>query len=377
MQFSQEPFPLDRSEWSIGHHGEDTPFRPWQAVRGYISDILSPHSDLVSYNTTVEKAEKIGNQWKVVLRQERPESDYWWAEWFDAVIVASGHYWVPYIPKIPGLEEFERSRPRSVIHSKHFRGRDDYAGKVSLLLIAAHLQRVVVVGASVSSADIAVDLVTTALTPVHAVTVGHTFNTYFGDDAFQHPHIRNHPSIAKVQDRTVHFIDGTAVSDVDHIIFGTGYSWTLPFLPQVPVRNNRVPDLYQHIVWRHDPTLLFVGAVGAGLTFKIFEWQAILVARLLAGRATLPPVEEQERWEAGRIDKLGDGPKFTVISPDFEGYFETVRRLAGDGDGRGRTLPPFDREWLTAFLGGHERRKRMWRRINETAGAGNVRDASL
>jgi cation diffusion facilitator CzcD-associated flavoprotein CzcO len=38
---------------------------------------------------------------------------------------------VPYIPGIPGLEETERNRPGTVIHSKHFRGRDMYENKVS------------------------------------------------------------------------------------------------------------------------------------------------------------------------------------------------------------------------------------------------------
>lgn len=163
----------------------------------------------------------------------------------------------------------------------------------------------------------------------------------------------------------MHFVDGSSVPDVDYIIFGTGYSWTLPFLPNVPVRNNRVPDLYQHVVWQHDPTLLFVGAVGAGLTFKIFEWQAVYAARLLAGRGTLPSLEDMRRWETERIKVRGDGPKFTLVFPDFEDYFEELRRLAGEGDGEaGRKLPKFKREWYRAFMDGHELRKDMWRRIN-------------
>lgn len=59
----------------------------------------------------------------------------------------------------------------------------------------------------------------------------------------------------------MHFVDGSLVRDVDEIIFGTGYSWSLPFLPDVEVRNNRVPKLYLHVVYQKDPTLLFVGAV--------------------------------------------------------------------------------------------------------------------
>ncbi|KAM0435889.1 hypothetical protein ACHAPT_002781 [Fusarium lateritium] len=361
MEFTQEPIPEIRSEWSIGIHGPDTPFRTWKVIRDYIAGLLqrNHYEDLVSYGTTVEHVEKIGNEWKVVLRKEGGEKDYWWTEWFDAVVVASGHYWVPYIPPIDGLEQFEKSRPGSVLHSKHYRGRNSFQGK-----------RVVTVGASVSAADIAVDLIDTAESPVHSITIGHTVNAYFGDGAFSHPKIKKHPSISKVTGRTVHLIDGTSIPDVDYIIFGTGYSWTLPFLPSVPVRNNRVPGIYQHIVWQQDPTLLFVGAVGAGLTFKIFEWQAVYAARLLAGRGTLPSVEEMQKWEAERIKSRGDGPKFSVVFPDFEDYFETVRELAGEGEpGVGRKLPPFKREWFRAFNEGSDLRKAMWERSNAKAEA--------
>ncbi|RFU81295.1 dimethylaniline monooxygenase [Trichoderma arundinaceum] len=359
MQFSNEPIPEERSELSISHHGRDTPFRKWDVIQRYIQSLVDRrgYSDLVSYNTTVEKLEKIGTEWKVILRKDGKHRDYWWVEWFDAVVIASGHFWVPYIPPIDGLEEFEKSRPGSIIHSKHFRGRQPFTGK-----------RVVVVGASVSGADITIDLVNTAQAPVHAITIGHTVNGYFGGEAFNHPKIRNYPSISRVEGKTVHLVDGNSIANVDYIIFCTGYSWSLPFLPDVPIRNNRVPDLYQHVVWKKDPTLLFVGAVAAGLTFKVFEWQAVLAARVLAGRARLPPVEEMRRWEDERIKLRGDGVKFTLIFPDFEDYFETVRRLAGEGEaGKGRKLPPFQREWVRAFLDGHELRKAMWRRINERA----------
>ncbi|KAK3317088.1 hypothetical protein B0H66DRAFT_478961 [Apodospora peruviana] len=366
MEFTQEPFPTQKSEQSIAIHGQDTPFRHWKLVQAYINSLVDRkgYEDLVSYDTTVERVEKIGAEWKVTLRKEGKEStDYWWTEWFDAVVVASGHYWVPYIPAIDGLAEFEKARPGSVIHSKHFRGRNAFRGK-----------RVVVVGASVSAADIAFDLAhsKTAQTPVHTITIGRNANGYFGGEAFKHPRIAQHPSIARIEGRTVHLIDGNCIPEVDAIIFGTGYSWTLPFLqPQVEVRNNRVPELYQHVVWQRDPTLLFVGAVAAGLTFKIFEWQAVLAARILAGRVTLPPLQVMREWEAQRIKQRGDGVRFSLIAPDFEDYFEEVRKLAGDGGekGVGRRLPKFRREWIRAFMEGHERRKEMWRALNAKARA--------
>lgn len=228
----------------------------------------------------------------------------------------------------------------------------------------------VVVGASVSAADISTDLIRTACLPIHSVVLGHTPNTFFGDIAFQHPQIQKHPTISHIspQTRTVHFIDGTSVADVDHIIFGTGYSWTLPFLPQVEAKNNRVPDLYQHVVWRHDSSLLFIGAVGPGLTFKIFEWQAVLAARILAGRTELPGTETMKIWEEDRIERRGDGPKFTLVYPDLEEYFEGVRELAGEGiQGKGRKLIPFRNEWMESFEKGVELRVGMLKRANAEA----------
>lgn len=232
------------------------------------------------------------------------------------------------------------------------------------------LERVVVVGASVSAADIAFDLTSTAQLPVQAVMLGHTPNGYFGDEAFNHPGISKRPSITRVSasSSTVFFTDGTSVSGVDSIIFGTGYSWTLPFLPNLKTRNNRVPGLYQHVVYRDDPSLLFVGAVNAGLTFKIFEWQAVLAARVLAGHVQLPSSEDMRKWEENRIKVRGDGTNFTLVHPDFEKYFEEVRLLAGQPrNGKGRELPPFDKRWFEAFVKGHQLRKDMWKKLNAQA----------
>ncbi|KAF9893540.1 hypothetical protein FE257_010852 [Aspergillus nanangensis] len=369
MQFSQERIPEIRSQRSIDTHGPDTPFRHHTVISKYIEGLVNRrgYNNLVEFNTTVENVKKNSNpsspqkRWTLTLRQHHPgrEHDFWWQEEFDAVIVATGHYSVPYIPKIPGLKEFAAAHPDRIEHTKGFRDPEKYRGK-----------RVVTIGASVSGADTAFSLVDIAQTPVHAVVRG-KYNGYFGDEAFKHPKIQRHPPVSHVTTAnaklTVFFQDGSHVDQVDHLIFGTGYTWTLPFLPQVPVRNNRVPDLYLHIFHEQDPTLAFIGAVAAGFTFKVFEWQAVLVARVLAGRASLPSLVEQKRWAEERVQLRGDGVPFTLISPDFEAYFELLREMAGTpGQGEpGRRLPRFDRRWLDTFQAGHKRRIQMWRRANE------------
>lgn len=92
-------------------------------------------------------------------------------------------------------------------------------------------------------------------------------------------------------------------------------------------------------------------------------------ARVLAGKAQLPPLTEQQKWEADRIAVKGDGPGFLMVNPDFEEYFEKLRALAGEPapGAPGRRLPPFEQAWVDDFNAGHERRRRMWQRANREA----------
>lgn len=127
-----EDIPAERSDWSVAMHGPDTPFRHWTVMRAYVTALFARngYEDLVSYGTHVESVVKRGEAWELTLRREEPEGDFWWKETYDAVVVASGHFNVPWIPPMEGLEEFERDRPGSVMHSKMFRGRDELRGKV-------------------------------------------------------------------------------------------------------------------------------------------------------------------------------------------------------------------------------------------------------
>ena len=339
-------------------------------MESYIKDLLNRkgYQDFVFYSTTVELVQKDSQtgKWNLTLRKPLDgHEDQWWTESFDAVIVAAGHYIVPFIPSTPGLAELSRNFPGSVEHSKAWRDPEKYRGR-----------RVVVVGASISGADISFTLADVAETPLHSVVRGR-YHPYFFDWAFQHPNILRRPPITNIfssretGERTVYFEDGTKLENVDLVIFGTGYTWTLPFLPELAktIHNNRLPNLYQHVFYLQDPTLCFVGAIAAGFTFKVFEWQAVLAARFLAGRIQLPSKSEQVKWEEDRIAFKGDGVPFTALYPDFEPYFETVRVMAGEPtkDGKGRRLPKWEKKWREDFDAGHLKRINMWKRGNEEA----------
>lgn len=94
----------------------------------------------------------------------------------------------------------------------------------------------------------------------------------------------------------------------------------------------------------------------------------VLAARFLAGQITLPLVSEQIKWEEERIAYKGDGVPFTALYPDFEEYFEEVRKMAGEPkDGKGRHLPKFEKWWREGFDRAHLSRIAMWKRGNEAA----------
>jgi len=129
-----------------------------------------------------------------------------------------------------------------------------------------------VVGASVSSHEIIHEILPFAQHPVYASLRGPPI-AVFGWAPFLHPHIALRPEIVRFDEVTgnVHLKDGQVIEGVDHVIFGTGYAFSLPFLPQVQERitqkgvDRRLPGVYQHTFNILDPSLTFVGMVRLAL----------------------------------------------------------------------------------------------------------------
>ena len=94
MSFSDIPFPYG-------------PFVPHWIPKQYIANYFSAHRidlSLVS-NTTVEDVSKLPSKppgldrWSLTLRKNDPVRgvDEWWKEEFDALVIANGHYSVPFV----------------------------------------------------------------------------------------------------------------------------------------------------------------------------------------------------------------------------------------------------------------------------------------
>jgi cation diffusion facilitator CzcD-associated flavoprotein CzcO len=136
MSYTQYPFPDKLSDVILERYGQGAPFRDRELIREWVEDIFvrNGHDKLVELNTSVERAEKQGDKWILTLRKEVQGKNRWWQEEFDALVVASGHYNIPWLPQIPGLVEYNARYPGRVIHSKHFREAKKFNGKVCSLL---------------------------------------------------------------------------------------------------------------------------------------------------------------------------------------------------------------------------------------------------
>ncbi|KKY27879.1 putative thiol-specific monooxygenase [Diplodia seriata] len=344
MSYTQEPFPNIVSEQSLSRFGPDAPFRHRKVIRDWVESLFvqAGHTKLVEFSTTVERAEKRGDEWVLTLRKDIPgkDKDIWWQETFDALVVASGHYYVPFIPKIPGLLEYDQRFPGRIHHSKHYRSPEPFRNK-----------RVVVVGGAISAIDVLHDIKDAAQHPVYASLRQPVPS--LGWTPFTHPHIAIKQEITRFDPATgaITFADGTSLPDVDHVVFATGYNFTLPFLPHLRIPARRIPGLYLHVFNIADPSLVFIGAITGGFTFRAFEYQAVAAARVLASRAPLPSPDAMLRWERERLAQRGEGKPFYTLAPDWQEYFEALREVAGDPKPgtTGRVLPAFERRWIEVF----------------------------
>lgn len=364
MAFTHTPFPVVNSPVSIERFGHNNPSRPYGVITNWIEDLFRPYLSLVTLRTTVEKVEKRGSEWVLTLRRSgqlyrgKPH-DYWWTEAFDAVVVASGHYHVPLVPAIAGLIETSKELPGRFEHSKSYRKAAKYADK-----------RVLIVGGNVSASDFIQDL--------HSIVQGRLEVAVRNknpvlDAVYRLPNVRLHTTVKSVEKSAdnkvnVTFADDSRIEGIDHVLFATGYRLQYPFLhPNPTTAENRVAGFYQHVFHIDDPSLTLVGQVKAGLSFRVYEYQAVAVSRYYANRNNLPlpSAADQRTWETERVAKLGPSNAFHAIGPDFEPYFNWLVDFAGQPalGSDGYVLPRWEDKWATQGLAILGLKNQYWQRL--------------
>lgn len=331
MSFVDDPIP----ESKVFHHHS--------IVLSYLQKVTERYSSYIKYKTSVERVTKndFGN-FEIEYRDVK--SDQRERNVFDAVIVAAGHYSIPVVP--PQFQSFIGD-PR-LQHTVQFREVDDYIGK-----------KILVVGTGISACDFV-----STVKNISEVVVSSRGNVRadFRDSLEGHVEVRGEVKVVKPDnDKLVIEFENGQLETFDLVILATGYIYHYPFLRDLGVEivnNKYVKDTYQHIFWQKDPKLSFVGLVTAGITFRVFDYQSLVIAKYLQSTIELPTVEVQKRWEEERLAQRGVGA-FHAIPPDFEQYFTDLVRL-------GELDPKYDYDpvWLDILDKGRQQKIAWWKRNN-------------
>ncbi|KAF1972132.1 flavin-containing monooxygenase [Bimuria novae-zelandiae CBS 107.79] len=333
-------------------------FPKHSTVLKYIQDYGADVQDLIHYETQVLNVspsdDAISGRWNVLTRDLR--SNARWnvltrdlrsnarkEECYDAVIVANGHFIVPYLPEIAGIEAWNARHPGLISHAKYYRAPEDFTGK-----------KVVVVGNSASGSDISTQIAQFSQRPLLWSSKS---SSMFNVSAS--PVKRELPPIAKflVETRGVEFEDETVEEGIDAVVFATGYFYSLPFLegvrPGVIGDGGRVQYTYQHLFYAPRPTLSFLALPQRVIPFPIAEAQSAVLARVYAGRLNLPPLHDMQRWERNVIEEMGDGRDFHLLPFSKDGNYinelshwamsaEPREGLVNEGKGK---IPPVWGAW--------------------------------
>lgn len=268
-----------------------------------------------------------------------------------------------------GLEAFISRYPSRVEHAKTWRTAKAYK-----------CQNVLIIGNSASGYDITQHLLKSSDTMKPIYLSRRSKRGW--DDGDAPDGLVYKPVITEFsKDGIILFEDGTTLSNIDKIIYCTGYKASFPFWNSsinggdlFDYRTNRLIRSYQHVFFQEYPTLAIIGFPIA-LTFRSFEYQAVAIARLWAGRNALPMpcIAEQRAWENDRIEVTRrTGQKFHQIMWDSGECLEWLSwffEFAGlpTLEGHGRCPPVLDHKtrWAVDHIRRYPGPRSVHREVDE------------
>ncbi|WP_238367286.1 NAD(P)-binding domain-containing protein [Mesobacterium pallidum] len=232
--------------------------------------------DWIRFSTAVRWIDYDAATAKFTVTVHDHVKDSVYAEDFDNVIVASGHFSTPNVPYYEGFESFNGR----LVHAHDFRDAREFAGK-----------DILVVGSSYSAEDIG-----SQCWKYGAKTVTSCYRS--APMGFNWPdNWEEKPAMEKVSGNTVHFSDGTT-KEVDAIILCTGYKHFFNFLPddlRLKTANRlATADLYKGVVYAYNPALFYLGMQDQWFTFNMFDAQAWWVRDAILGKIDISGVTTEE-----------------------------------------------------------------------------------
>ena len=267
---------LEFADYSFDKHfGKAIPsFPPREVLKDYILG-RAKDSNIkknIRFNTLVTNV--VASKDQFLITSKNKIDNKLKTEIFDKVVVASGHFSVPFIPEYDGMNNF----PGRILHSHDFRDAEEFRDK-----------DVVILGSSYSAEDIALQCYKYGS---KSVTIGYRNNAM----NFKWPKgMKEVYYLDKLEGKTALFKDGHK-QNVDAIILCTGYLHHFPFLDDnLKLKTyNRLypPKLYKGVVWEDNTNIFYLGMQDQFHTFNMFDVQAWYVRDVIMNKIKIPLSEE-------------------------------------------------------------------------------------
>ena len=302
--------PKEIMQFSDRSFAYDTPLFPkHRMVKKYLEDYADDVRQLIHFETQVLDLKSNGHgtgSWGLTTRSLR--SGIKKTDLYDAVVVASGHYAVPYIPDIAGIKTWNSAYPGVISHSKFYDSPEFF-----------HDKKVVVVGNSASGVDIGAQI--SEFCRGKLLLSSKTLETIFSGtsdtDKIDCPEIVEFLSPSS-HNRGIKFANGRVEEGIDAIVFSTGYFYSYPFLsslnPPVVTNGERAMNVYEQLFYTYDPTIVFPVLPQRVIPFPLSENQAAVFARVWSDRLSLPSQAEMKSWEDAVVSKKGNGKPFHFLN---------------------------------------------------------------
>jgi trimethylamine monooxygenase len=226
----------------------------------------------IQFNTTVKEVKYNGNQFEVSALNKKNNTIT--SNNYDYLIVASGHFSVPYTPEYEGMKSF----PGRILHGHDFRDAEEFRNK-----------DVVVLGSSYSAEDIALQCYKYG---AKSVTIGYRHNPmgFKWPDGMKEVHY-----LDRLEGNKAIFKDGHE-QNADAIILCSGYLHHFPFLDESlklkTVNRLYPPKLYKGVVWQDNHKLMYLGMQDQFHTFNMFDCQAWFARDVIMGKMKMPKDED-------------------------------------------------------------------------------------
>lgn len=200
---------------------------------------------------------------------------------FDAVYIANGHYSLPQIPHIPGIEHFKGHSFHSIEYDEPQEFKD---------------LRILCIGGRASGADIAREMAEAGATHVYLSDAAKKDGTVetLGTQLSWVP-----ATTGVREDGSIEFgLDCQLYPQVDVIVYATGYDYDFPFIKEdsnLPLdsQNRRVQPLYEQLWHAKHPNVAFLGLPHSVVPFPLFELQAEACLEQWTNMCTLPNLAER------------------------------------------------------------------------------------